>query len=734
MNAPARIPVAPGEDNALRLRRALWGDARALDAVRGLGLSDATIRRFGLGLKEPYVSRSTGLVVERALAFPVAGADGARGGRWAYLNLDGVTANPAHPLGWGPGRPRPLYSRVTTPGSAILVVPDPVDLWLLSQTLGDAYGSIVIACPSQPGDAPAEWRDPLYWRGWSRVVLGLSARADEEDLAAVIGRAAHREVARCTPAAGEAWADLVRTGGSAAEIRSLLDMAAAWSPVAPVRPDQETPAGDFAADPVAIEGGIVRGLMHYPVTVERREVERDGVDGVAMVQRYVTRVLRADGAMLDVERLPAPRGTPAAGRVLALSDGTRIVSAPRPAHFGTWRYASINAFVEARAEGREPDRRRLGRIVADVEAHLRSCVWLPHGCDFALAALFVAATFVHRAFDAFPILLVNGDRGTGKSELGQALASVACNAVVAGRITPAGLVRLLAESRGTVILDDLEAIGSGRAGDEVAQVLKTSYKASTARRVAPGRDGRVEVVDYFAPKVVTNISGADPVLLSRMLAVRTGRMPADHALPVSGIEIAALRDELHVWAMCEATHVAKAHAVHRDAARDRRAEIAAPLRALADLAGGGTLAERLEEALAAEPDAVAEPVEELLGRALRRLVAEEGAVEVAMPRLALEMAVLARGPFELPSAEALGRLLLRVGARTADGRVDRRRLHGQVVRVYGLADRWLAAVGRPAVPPPEPFAFCTGPCQACPYDDACDAAAPGLRRAKFDRA
>lgn len=733
MNAPAAMAPVPGADNELRLRRSLWSDPPALRATRGLGLADATIRRFRLGLKEPYVSRVDGVLVERALAFPVLAADGSRDGRWAYLNLEGVTTNPQHPVGWGPGPVRTFWSRAADPSATLVVLPSVIDLWLVAQALGEAWNSLVAVCPSWPGGVPAEWRSPRFWQGWDRVVLGLAGGADEDDLARAIGRTTDRVVNRCALPSGEGWADLVHTGASAAELRALFDGARAWAPVAPAAAQADGAlAGDFAADPVAIEGAWVGGRMHYPVTVERREIEDWGTSGVGVVQRYVTRVLRSDGVMLDVERLPAPRGTPAAGRVLALSDGTRIVSAPQPGRFGTWSFASIDGFVAARAAGREPAHRPLPRLLADVEAQLRSSVWLPNDEDFALAAVFVVATFVHRLFDAFPILLVNGPKGSGKSEMGQALSVLCANALVAGRVTPAGLVRLLAESRGTVVLDDLEAIGSGRGAEDVVQILKTSYKASTARRVSPGRDGRVEVIDYFAPKVVTNISGADPVLLSRMLAIRAGAMP-EGAVLAGGIgDVAALRDELHVWAMCRAADVVEAYAPLRDAARDRRAEIAAPLRAVATLAGLPEVTVRLEVALAAEPDVAVEPVDVLVRRILRRLVAEEGVVEIAMPRLQLELAGCSTAG-AAPSAETLGRMLVTIGVRDADGRVDRRRLHGEVVRVYRLSDRFVTAVGRADGAPPDPFAFCADLCAACPYDAVCGEVAPSVREAKSAR-
>lgn len=726
-------PNERGAENELRLRRRLWRDAGALRALREIGLTDVTIRRFRLGMNEPNLTNN-GRFTERAVTAPVLRPDGSRSGRWTFLNLEGLTREPVHDISWSAGGSRSFYSRAVTSGSTLLLVADIWDVLLLWQTIGEALPDVVVMCSTIVGEPPSEWRDRQVWRDWSRIVVGAPERKGGADLAKFVTACSGREVLRCAPPNGESWADVVRLGGSVSEISRIIAGAKPFviEATAAVRPDGGDVVGDFDAVPICVEGALVKGLLHYPITMERRAYEDRGAGGPMLVQHYVTRILRSDGALLDIERLPAPHGTPEGGRVLALSDGTRILSEPRPGRFGTWRFESMTAFMAARAGGTPPACRSLHRLLADVEGHLRAHVRLPHDEHYALASLVVVGTFVHRAFATFPILMVNGPRGSGKSEFGQAMAAVACNAVLVGRITAAGLVRLLAESRGLVVLDDLEAVGRSRGGtDDISQILKVSYKAATARRVLPGRDGRVEVLDFFAPKIVTNISGADPVLASRMLTIQTRAMPAAEIAVDHPIDPSALRDELHVWSMCEVSSVVLAYAAQVADVHDRHSEIAAPLRALASL-GGEEWSTRLEAALSLGAPEPAEPESAVLDRALRTLV-DEGCVEVAMPRLLLEMALQARGPFLPPSAESLGRMLIVAGARDRTDAVERRRLHGEVTRVYGLSSTYIDAIGRPARPVQGAFDFCSSACAACRYDAVCESVVPWLRQAHSRR-
>lgn len=709
-----------GADNASRLQRLLWRDKAALDALHRLGLSDATIRRFGLGLTEPYLSRVTGSITERALTFPVTIPGGAGMTRWACLPIDGVTVNRSDPAGWGAGPSRSYMPGARSAAGPLVIVTDPMELWLLSQTLGGRVSDASIVCRSHPQGMPEEWRNPGFVAAWSEVIVATRNDPQGDEIAALFACTDDRGIRRVEFASGTGWSELVglRTPASALE-QMILD-AAPWSRQLPEVGGVADGVGDFGSDPVAIDGAFVGGHLYWPITVERRGFAEGG-RGVELQQRYVVQVLRSDGRLLDVGPLPAPPGTPLSARVHALSDGVRVRSAPLVGRFGTWRWQSIAGFIRARHSGEAPEHRPLAALLGDIEQRLRSAVWLPKPDDYAVLALFVAATFVHRVFDVMPILFANGPRASGKSELGQAMAALSANGVVAGRITAAGLVRLLAESRGLLVLDDLERIGSGAGVDDISQLLKVSYKQSTATRVTPGRDGRIEVLDFFSPKMITNISGADEVLLSRMISVSTAPLPAGVAAPARDMgDVAGLRDELHVWAMTSAAALSEIYRDLTGSVRGRMDEIVAPLLSIARLAGDAGLERRLLAGTSSEAPAAVERVETVLRRIVDCLLEKEKVGEVAMPRLQLELALA--GVTRMPSAETIGRMLLSIGARSPTSPVTRRRLRGELVRVYaiGPSDRALR------LDAPEPFAFCSGPCAECRYVAACPVALPGL--------
>ena len=114
-------------------------------------------------------------------------------------------------------------------------------------------------------------------------------------------------------------------------------------------------------------------------------------------------------------------------------------------------------------------------------------------------------------------------------QMGRAMARVCSNAYVCGQSSAAAIARFIDESRGFVVLDDMEGIG-GRGGQfsELVQALKLSYNKATAVKMwTDVKTMRTQLLDFYGVKMINNTRGVDSILGSRMLRVQTRRMP-DH--------------------------------------------------------------------------------------------------------------------------------------------------------------------------------------------------------------
>lgn len=596
MRGPTSIgpAVAAGGENLARLKSKLRRNAAAMAALFSFGLNGASVDRLHLGLKEPYRGRRDGLEVTDALCFPLLGEGMRPLGRYAFLNLPGVTGSPVHERTWGPGPALTYRLGDFRPDATAVVACDVVDAWIAWQMARGGHPDVAFLSRSHEGGWPPEWRSPSFWSGFDRVIL-LPGRGSGDFLLDVAPGMGRTPLLARLPADCGALADLA-DGRSDTVFDGLLSSASPWEIEIPDAGGQDE--GDevggalFAAAPLELTGGLAGGHLYYPFAVERRSVERPSRGVERVVHAYETMMVRSDGRMLTAERLPAPVGTPTDMRVLALSDGTRVREPPGLPGASSWSLSSIEAFSRWRREGGPPPFRALPDLLRDVEAFLRSRVWLPERDAHLLAAGYVLLSHVHALFDAIPLLLVIGPRASGKSELGEAIARLSLNGAVAGQLRAAGVIRFLDENRGLIVLDDMDGIGTASVvgSSELAQTLKVSYKRATARKPIADRGGRVRVANFFGPKVVSRTRPVDDVLGSRMLAIRTGAMPGDLVLGADAFEddvLDVLRDELHCWAMASVDEVRAAYLPLAAVRSDRFEEIAAGMRAIAGLAGEG---------------------------------------------------------------------------------------------------------------------------------------------------
>lgn len=558
----------------------------SLDAM---GIEPATVETFGMGLREPY-TRADGATVHGVLSYALAEAGGRR--RFGCVRLPGVTAFAEHELAWSAGLPETV--RWSFGRGVLLVCGSPVALWQLGQAAERSGAPVTLVASSQPDRAPSSWSSPSFWSGWERVVLvdGVSPTLRRLVLDRRRGAVEQAQSVTCPDEdAGPAGQRHVQW------LTQLLSAAVPCTQGAPVGDDGA--AGDFTAARISLHGGFAGGQMFYPFEVERRRDMDGGENGPSrMLYSVETIVLRSDGAVLEGMMLPAPRGTPAARRVHALTDGTRIDGPPRASAHASWSLPSIKRFIAARQAGEDPCTRPAADIVGDVRTYLASRVALPRPEDFWIVAAFVVLTHCFHAFEALPLLCVVGPKGTGKSELGAAVSALAFNSLVMGQGSAAAMVRLAGDCGGLVVLDDVESLATDGAGfGDLAQALKTGYRRATARKpLVVG--GRVEVVNFFGPRMLTVTRPPDPVLLSRCLMVETG--PLIEPLPAaSGPEAQELRDELHALAMARAGDIAEAYGEIMLACSDRAAEIRAPLIAIATVLGVSEIVSALAEAMTA---------------------------------------------------------------------------------------------------------------------------------------
>jgi len=728
------------------LRKRLRENPEAMSYLTSRGLNDEALDHFRLGLSTPYTRRKTDEEQSDALVYPMRGPDGVFYNKYGYYNIPNVTKNPVDKNGWMKGEVRTYYSDGIGEGRVgVFICEGAKDVWRHWQALaGTIYGNELLLITSTHGTGiPDEWKSHDFWERWDNVYLGQDNDEAGDFVAAKLAGMCGRDVRRVLvpKSYGKDWTDFWQQGGTIEEFGEILRNAPVVSQT--INYDEPTDGaapGRFAYAPIDINGAFHNGHLYYTAQTLQRELEmgrnETGEDVVQVLERLETVVVRSDRTVHTARWSPAPKGTQGHNRVLRLTDGTLITREPQLNKYATWTWPSIQAYLEGKLQTRP-----LSSILRDMLAHLKASVWLPYDEDYALLALVVPVTYTQTVFESVPLIFLNGPAGSGKSQMGRSLARLCANAYVCGQSSAASIARFIDESRGFVVLDDLETIGrKGEEYSELTQALKQSYNRDTAVKLWTDiKTMRTERLNFFGVKMINNTQGADHILGSRMLRVQTRKIP-DHLKddfadlrPTESRKLDRLRDEMHTWAF---EHVAEVDAEYRrmfPKNTDRADEIAAPLKVFASLAGDDELKSNLEIALLRQKHKTVDqddPVQ-VMHEALRNLVAQ-GYSMISITHLVLEMRSLISENYgkgftnEIPEwarPDWVGKQLRTHDLiETGPDSQERKRLYGTHLRFYRISREFVGEVCRRLaeggtqveVGKLQPTAFCQG-CEGCPY-------------------
>ena len=708
------------------------------------GLSPATIEHFGLGLSAPY-QRADGLVTSAAMVAPMRSPEsGGFLNKSAYICVPEVTQNPIDTNGWMKGDPQCYYADKQGAQRILFVCEGLKDVWRHWQALKNSQllERVMLVSSTHGSAIPQLWKTTDFWARWDQVYLGQdSDDAGDKIAERVLELAGSARRIKVPKEYGKDWTDFWQQGGTAEGFSKLLDDAPVASGAKVEEPTSGKTAvqrvGRFSHRPVDINSAYVDGHLYYPT--ETHVVRKDDETGL-VVERLETIVIRSDKTIHRAVYAPAPPGTPMHKRVLKLTDGTICEKEPNASSLRTWDYDSIRAYLEGKRQARP-----LKAIVGEIIAVLRQAIWLPYDEDYVVLALTVPVTFLQVVFESVPLLLMNGPAGSGKSQTGNTMAKLCANGVVIGQVSAASAARLIDETRGFVVLDDVESIAAKANGKDVqatefVQALKVSYNKHTAVKYwTDVKTMKTEKLDFYGVKLLSNTLGADAVLGTRMIRIQTRKMPDGMKSNVRDFDhedlakLRVLRNELHSWAFQNVADVDRVYREVYENKTDRHAEISAPLRTMARLVGDSAIAAQLETALARQhinTQAISDDPVETLKEAVRNLI-KAGYETVTLTHLRLEMRALLDANYgqeltnsvpEWDRPEWLGRQL-RSNDLVANEDLGRKRFYGKNLRLVRFSD-WVVEdvvathdeAGNPVYAKPDkvPEAFCQG-CRACPY-------------------
>lgn len=696
-----------------------------------LGITEETIQDLNLSLSKPY-ELANGKIQVNALQYYIHDKSGesykVASSKLGFYNLDGLTENPTAKSGWSGKYCLFNFINKNIDQKSIIIVENIIDAAIFYQYLmkWEKLNSFIICHPTQKKLYFAEDADFSVFRNCKDVFIFIP---DLDEVKYIVDRIGVdcNYVQPKTGSYSTFFSRYSQLGFSELLLNSETIKFRLKS--------DSVGAGRFSSNPVNINGAYVNGYMYYPVQTILKEHFEDAHGNTGFTEKLETVVIRSDRKMFRAVVSKAPKNTPDSLKIVRLTDGTQIDSVPKRNSFSTWRWEHIEKFLNE-----EEEQSKTEDLFNEIKQIFMQSVWLPQRENYTVLALTVMLSYVQNIFKSVPYIYLNGAAGTGKSQTGKIVSLLSFNAVLIGQISAASAARLIDESRGCVVLDDLEAIGNkkndGSQFSELIQALKVSYNKRTAEKVwTDTKTMKIEKLNFFGVKVISNTQGVDETLATRMIRIQTKKIPetikqqALFSIPTDSdlVEFENLRQRLHAWAFntCD-----KIHGIVKECnvVSDRLSEIALPLRVIAELISEDCQSD-LTLALArqtSEMQKFDEATENLL-EACKNIL-QAGYSQFALPHLVSELSTLMDSNFGISNSneiaewmrpEWVGKKLRTLGI-IEIGPGERKTHAGKKVKILKFSKDFLEEnqLHGAQQSGKEPFDFCSGKCNQCQYRSA----------------
>lgn len=237
----------------------------------------------------------------------------------------------------------------------------------------------------------------------------------------------------------------------------------------------------------------------------------------------------------------------------------------------------------------------LGCLLDDLCGFIRRYVVLGEH-EKVVEALWVAHTHALDAAEVTPYLFVNSvEKRSGKTRNLEVVSLVVSKPWLTGRVTAAVLVRKLAATTPTVLLDESDAAfkGDKEYAETLRAVLNLGYRRGGVASLCVKTGGDYELRDFpvFGPKAIAGIGNIPDTVKDRSITISLKRRTANESVErfrwrEVKVVAAPLVERLERWAALATQNLEAARPEIPEELDDRAAEAWEPLLAIADAAGG----------------------------------------------------------------------------------------------------------------------------------------------------
>ena len=175
---------------------------------------------------------------------------------------------------------------------------------------------------------------------------------------------------------------------------------------------------------------------------------------------------------------------------------------------------------------------------------------------YDLFPLWILGSYLFPIFNAYPYIIINAPKNSGKSKCLELSSLLSFNGVLSVSISPSALFRIIDAYKPSLFIDEVEALSKTEIGTELKFILQGGYKKGgfvlrSLQQSSKSGDFKTQEFPSYCPKMLANIGGFDATLESRAIFINLKRAlteVGEREIYSEDESYISYRDDIYFWA------------------------------------------------------------------------------------------------------------------------------------------------------------------------------------------
>lgn len=170
---------------------------------------------------------------------------------------------------------------------------------------------------------------------------------------------------------------------------------------------------------------------------------------------------------------------------------------------------------------------RVDKLFEEIKLYYQEYMYFDDNKTFDVLSIWTMLTYIYKCFRYTPYILLNADKGSGKSRLLELAQDLCFNPLMSASTSPASIFRYVDSTNATLLIDEAENLLNDNKSD-LNSILNSGFQAEgrVTRTKTDDNSYKIQNFSSYSPKALAGINDLPDVLIDRCIKVNMLKKPS----------------------------------------------------------------------------------------------------------------------------------------------------------------------------------------------------------------